>query len=138
MSDMNEFNKGVIAEFRANEGIVGGPFEGAPMMILTHTGAKTGAERVNPLCCTIDNGDVIIIASKGGAPSDPAWFLNLMANPSVTVEYGTDKYAATAVVVADEAERRRLYDAQVAVLPQFSDYEKNTARVIPVVRLVRN
>jgi deazaflavin-dependent oxidoreductase (nitroreductase family) len=138
MSDMNEFNKTIIAEFRANDGVVGGPFEGAPMMILTHTGAKTGLERVNPLCCTIDNGDVIIIASKGGAPTDPAWFTNIVANHNVTVEYGTDKYAATAVVVSDEAERRRLYDAQVAVLPQFAGYEQATDRVIPVVRLVRS
>lgn len=138
MSDMNEFNKAIIAEFRANEGVVGGPFTGAPMMILHHTGAKTGMQRENPLCCTVDNGDVIIIASKGGAPSHPAWFTNIVANPNVTVEYGTEKYAAKAVVVADEAERRRLFDAQAAVLPQFHDYEKATDRVIPVVRLVRS
>jgi deazaflavin-dependent oxidoreductase (nitroreductase family) len=138
MSDMNDFNQGVIAEFRANDGVVGGPFEGLPMMLLTNTGAKSGLERINPLCCTVDGGDVVIIASKGGAPSHPDWYRNIVANPSVTVEFGTEKYAATAQVVSDEAERQRLYDAQVALMPQFGEYAKNTTRVIPVVRLVRN
>jgi deazaflavin-dependent oxidoreductase (nitroreductase family) len=138
MSDMNDFNQGVIAEFRANDGVVGGPFEGLPMMLLTNTGAKSGLERINPLCCTVDDGDVVIIASKGGAPSHPDWYRNIVANPSVTVEFGTEKYAATAQVVADEADRQRLYDAQVALMPQFGEYAKNTTRVIPVVRLVRN
>ena len=137
MTDINAWNRSIIDEFRANAGVVGGPFEGATVTLITHTGAKTGTVRTNPLCCTIDNGDVIIIASKAGAPSHPHWYLNLKANPTCTVELGTEKFEATAVETSG-AERDALYAAQAAVLPQFNDYVVGAGdRVIPVLRLRR-
>ena len=136
MSDPNEFNRGVIAEFRANEGKVGGHFEGAPMMLLTHKGAKSGKEYTTPLVYSRDGDAVVIIASKAGAPDDPQWFRNLVANPDVTVEIGTDRFAARARV-AEGAERDRLYDAQAALMPNFKEYADKTTRRIPVVVLDR-
>lgn len=138
MTDMNAWNQSIVDEFRANSGVVGGPFAGATVTLITHTGAKTGTVRTNPLVCTVDNGDVIIIASKAGAPTHPHWYLNLTANPGCTVELGTDKYEATAVEVQG-AERDRLFAAQAAVMPQFNDYVTSAGdRVIPVLRLTRN
>lgn len=136
MSDPNEFNRGVIAEFRANGGKVGGPFEGAPMILLTHTGAKSGKEYTTPLVYSRDGDAVVIIASKAGAPDDPQWFRNLVANPDVMVEIGTDRFAAKARV-AEGAERDRLYDAQAALMPNFKEYAEKTTRRIPVVVLDR-
>ncbi len=140
MVDFLEFNKGVIDEFRANEGVCGGPFEGAPMVLITMTGAKSGRELCSPLVYSTDGDDVVIIASKGGAPEHPNWYHNLVANPAVTVEVGTDKWEATAQL-AEGDERKRLFDAQAATMPQFAEYEKSageSGRVIPVFRLVRN
>ena len=136
MSDPNEFNRGVIAEFRANAGKVGGPFEGAPMILLTHTGAKSGKEYTTPLVYSRDGDAVVIIASKAGAPDDPQWFRNLVANPDVTVEIGTDRFAARARV-AEGPERDRLYDAQAELMPNFKGYAEKTTRRIPVVVLDR-
>lgn len=136
MSDPNEFNRGVIAEFRANAGKVGGPFEGAPMILLTHTGAKSGKEYTTPLVYSRDGDAVVIIASKAGAPDDPQWFRNLVANPDVTVEIGADRFAARARV-AEGAERDRLYDAQAELMPNFKEYAEKTTRRIPVVVLDR-
>lgn len=135
-ADFNAFNRGVIAEFRANAGKVGGPFEGAPMVLITHTGAKSGKEYTTPLVHSLDGDDVVIIASKGGAPDDPQWFRNLVANPSVTVELGTESYAGVAHV-AEGAERDRLYAAQAALMPNFDEYAAKTTRVIPVVVIRR-
>jgi len=140
MVDFLEFNRGVIEEFRANEGVCSGPFEGSPMILITMTGAKTGRELVSPLVYTTDGGDVVIIASKGGAPEHPNWYHNLVANPTVTVEIGNEKWEATAQVTEGD-ERKRLYDAQAAVLPVFTGYEETATaagREIPVFRLVRN
>jgi deazaflavin-dependent oxidoreductase (nitroreductase family) len=120
--------------------LVGGPFEGAPMILVTMTGAKSGRELCSPLVYSTDGDDVVIIASKGGAPNHPSWYHNLVANPAVTVEIGTESWQATAVV-AEGDERTRLYDAQAAQMPQFSEYEKSATeagRVIPVFRLVRD
>jgi deazaflavin-dependent oxidoreductase (nitroreductase family) len=136
MTDMNEFNQGVIAEFRANEGRVGGPFEGAPMVLVSHTGAKSGVVRTTPLVCTKDGDDLVIIASKGGAPDNPAWYHNMVVNPAVTVETGTEQYEATAVEATGD-ERQRLFDAQAALMPGFNEYASKTTRTIPVIRLVR-
>ncbi len=136
MSIPNSFNEGVIAEFRANEGKVGGPFAGAPMMILTTTGAKSGQARVSPLVYTTDGDRFVIIASKAGAPTNPDWFRNLVANPEVTVEVGTEKFQAKATV-AEEPERTRLYDAQATLMPGFAEYQQKTTRQIPVVVLER-
>jgi deazaflavin-dependent oxidoreductase (nitroreductase family) len=138
MTDANDFNQGVIAEFRASGGVVGGNFAGLPMVLVTHTGAKSGVRRTTPLVCSRDGDDVVIIASKGGAPSHPAWYHNMVTNTAVTVELGSDTYEAT-VVQAEGAERQRLFDAQVAIMPFFADYQVKAAdRVIPVLRLVRN
>ena len=140
MVDFLEFNKGVIEEFRTNGGVCGGPFKGMPMILVTMTGAKTGRELCSPLVYSTDGDDVVIIASKGGAPEHPHWYHNLVANPTVTVEIGTEKWEATAHVTEGE-ERKRLFAAQAAQMPQFAEYEQKaaeTGREIPVFRLVRN
>ncbi len=134
--DFVDFNKQVIEEFRANEGKVGGMFEGAPMLLLTTTGAKSGQPRVTPLVYNTDGDRLVIIASKGGAPTNPDWFHNIVANPRPTVEVGTETFAANATV-ADGDERDRLYDAMAAKMPNFAEYQRNTSRRIPVVVLER-
>ena len=134
--DMNDFNTKIIAEFRANGGKVGPPFEGAPMVLLTSTGAKSGKDRVNPLVYSTDGDRLVIIASKGGAPTNPDWYYNVKANPSVTLEVGEETFPATATVVEGD-ERDRLFAAQAELMPGFKDYEKATTRVIPVVVLER-
>lgn len=134
---MNDFNASIIAEFRANGGKVGGPFEGAPMVLLTTTGAKSGLPRVAPLVYYSEGDRRIIFASKAGAPTNPDWFHNIVANPTVTVEIGTETYEATAQVV-EGAERDRIYAAQAAIMPGFAEYQEKTTRVIPIVELVRN
>jgi deazaflavin-dependent oxidoreductase (nitroreductase family) len=136
MGDFNDFNKQVIEEFRANGGKVGGVFEGAPMLLLTTTGARSGQPRVAPLVYTTDGDRYVIIASKGGAPTNPDWYHNIAANPEVTVEVGTEKFQARAEI-AQEPERTRLFDAQAALMPNFREYQKNTSRIIPVVTLTR-
>jgi deazaflavin-dependent oxidoreductase (nitroreductase family) len=130
----HDFNARIIDEFRANEGRVGGPFEGGTLLLLHHVGAKTGAARVNPLMYNRDGDRYVIFASKAGAPTNPAWYHNLLANPRTTIEVGTD----TIDVVASEAtgeERDRLYSTQAEQRPQFAEYQANTDRVIPVVVL---
>ena len=132
---MNDFNRQVIEEFRSNEGRVGGPFEGAPMVLLTTTGAKSGAERTTPLVCLPGDGETVyVFASKAGAPTDPAWYHNLVAHPDVTVERGTERYAATATPVTG-AERDAIYARQAALRPNFAEYQEKTTRTIPVVAL---
>ena len=133
---MSDFNQNVITEFRANGGKVGGPFEGAPMMLLTTTGAKSGQARTSPVVYTKDGDRYVIIASKAGAPTNPDWFHNLVANPEVTLEVGTETFPARATVTSGE-ERTRLYDAQAALMPGFADYAQKTTREIPVVVLER-
>ena len=137
MSDMNDFNEKVIAEFRANSGKVGGRFEGLPMALVTHTGAKSGVVRTTPLVCSFDGDDVVLIASMGGAPNNPAWYHNITTNPTVTVEVGTDSYQASVVETSGD-ERQRLWDAHATIMPFFNDYAAATSRVIPVLRLVRS
>jgi deazaflavin-dependent oxidoreductase (nitroreductase family) len=134
MNDMNAFNANVIDEFRANGGKVSGMFATMPMVLVTHTGAKSGKERTTPLVCSTENGRVVIIASMGGAPISPAWYHNMVANPTVTVELGSDTYQARAVEVTGD-ERQRLFDQQAAIMPQFNDYASKTSRVIPVIVL---
>jgi deazaflavin-dependent oxidoreductase (nitroreductase family) len=136
MTDMLEFNKQIIEEFRANAGKVK-MFAGAPVVLLTTTGAKSGLPRVSPLVALIDGDTPVVFASKGGAPTDPDWYRNLVADPVVTVEYGTETFTATARI-ATGAERNALYERQVAVAPQFGEYAKATTREIPVVVLERN
>ena len=133
---MSDFNQNVITEFRANGGKVGGPFEGAPMMLLTTTGAKSGQARTSPVVYTKDGDRYVIIASKAGAPTNPDWFHNLVANPEVTLEVGTETFPARATVTSGE-ERTRLYDAQAALMPGFAEYSQKTTREMPVVVLER-
>jgi deazaflavin-dependent oxidoreductase (nitroreductase family) len=133
--DANDFNRRIIDEFRANHGKVGEPFEGAPMILLTHRGAKTGTERTTPLVHTTDGDRFVVIASKGGAPTNPAWFHNIKANPRVTVEVGDERFEAEAEIYEDGPERRRLFDQQAEQMPGFKAYEEKTDRVIPVVAL---
>ena len=133
---MSDFNTQVIEEFRANGGKVGGMFEGAPMLLLTTTGAKSGQPRIAPLVYTTDDERIVIIASKGGAPTNPDWYHNIAAHPDVTVEVGTETFPARAEI-APEPERTRLFDAQAAIMPGFRDYQDNTSRVIPVVTISR-
>jgi deazaflavin-dependent oxidoreductase (nitroreductase family) len=132
----NPFNERIIAEFRERGGVVGPPFEGAPMVLLTTTGAKSGKPHTTPLVCLPDGERVYVFASMGGAPRHPAWFHNLVANPEVTVERGTETYRARARVT-EGREHDELYARQAARFPAFAEYRKKTSRVIPVVELVR-
>ena len=132
----NDFNTQIINEFRANAGVVGGPFKGAPMMLLTSKGAKSGKPHTTPLVYLKDGDRVVVFASMGGAPKDPQWYRNVAANPDVTVEVGTDKYEAKAIVTKG-AERDELFAKQVALIPTFGEYQRKTTRVIPVVVLER-
>lgn len=135
--DFHAMNAKVIAEFRANGGRCGPPFEGTPIVLVTMKGARSGRELTSPLAYTTDGDDVVVIASMGGAPNNPNWYHNLVANPDVTLEVGTDTYEATAQLTEGE-ERERLYAAQAAKMPVFNTYaEKATPRVIPVFRFVR-
>ena len=137
MSDHLQFNRDLIAEYRANDGKTSGPFAGAPLLLLTTTGRKTGEPRTSPVVHTVDGDDLVVIASKAGADDHPAWYLNLVANPTVTVELGAETFEATAVVTEGE-ERDRLYAAQAAQMDTFNDYAAKTSRTIPVVRLKRS
>lgn len=130
-----DFNAQIIDEFHANQGRVGGMFEGMPLLLLHHTGAKSGNSRINPLAYQSDGGRYVIFASKAGAPSNPDWYHNLKAQPNVKIEVGTD----TIDVLASEAagaERERLFRTQAERIPQFAEYEKTAGeRVIPVIVL---
>jgi deazaflavin-dependent oxidoreductase (nitroreductase family) len=131
--DMSEFNQGVIEEFRANGGVVGGPFEGASLILVHHTGAKSGTERVTPLVYqALGDDGWAVFASKAGAPENPAWFHNLVANPDTTIEVGAETVDVIAAV-ADPDVRDPIWERQKALAPQFAEYEAKTDRVIPVV-----
>lgn len=132
----NDWNQTIIAEFRANSGKVGGQFEGAPLLLLTTTGAKTGRRLTSPVMYNTDGDRLLIFASKAGAPTNPAWYHNLVANPKVTLEVGTETFDATATVVRGE-ERDRLFARQAAQYPRFAEYQANTTRTIPVIALER-
>ena len=135
MADGDDFNGKVIEEFRANSGKVGGYFEGAPLLLLHHNGAKTGAERVNPLVYQQVGGSYAIFASAGGQPRDPQWFRNLVAHPEVTIEVGASTVKARARV-AEGSERDSIWTTQKERMANFAEYEKSAApRVIPVIVL---
>jgi deazaflavin-dependent oxidoreductase (nitroreductase family) len=133
MSSPADFNAQVIAEFRANEGVVG-MLEGMPVLLLHHTGAKSGTDRVNPLAYMQDGGRYVIFASKAGAPTNPDWYYNLKAHPDVKIEVGTDTIDVTASEATGE-ERERLFNTQAENMPQFAEYAQKTDRVIPVIIL---
>jgi deazaflavin-dependent oxidoreductase (nitroreductase family) len=135
-TDYNEFNRQLIEEFRANGGKVSGMFAGAPLLLLTTTGAKSGQPRVAPLAYTTDSGRLVVIASKGGAPTHPDWFHNMRSNPEVTVEVGTETFPARATIPTG-AERQRLFDQMAAQMPNFAEYQRNTTRKLPVIVIER-
>jgi deazaflavin-dependent oxidoreductase (nitroreductase family) len=133
---MSDWNAKIIDESRANGGKVGGPFEGAPVLLLHTRGAKSGRERVNPVVYQTVGDALAVFASKGGAPTNPDWFHNLKANPAVKVEVGTDTIDARARVLEDD-ERAPIWEKQKQLMPGFAEYEQKTSRQIPVVLLER-
>lgn len=134
--DFNSFNSKIIEEFRSSGGKVGGPFEGADLLLLHHTGARSGTRRVSPLAYQLVGSGYAIFASKAGAADNPAWYHNLLANPETTIEVGTRKIQVKARV-AEPAERDVIYERQKERFPQFAEYEVKAAdhRKIPVVVL---
>jgi deazaflavin-dependent oxidoreductase (nitroreductase family) len=134
---VNDWNTAIITEFRANQGRVGGNFEGAPVLLLHTTGKRSGKERVNPMMYLDEDGRIYVFASKAGHHAHPDWYHNLVANSRVTVELGTDTFEATATPVERE-ERDRIYAVQASRYPGFAEYQQKTTRVIPVVELVRD
>ena len=133
-NERNDRNQKIIDEFRTNDGKVGGYFEGKTLLLLHTTGAKSGQERINPVACTRDRERYVVIASKGGAPTHPDWYYNILAHPRLTVEVGTETFEVQATV-AEEPERTRLYNKMVDMMPGFDDYRRKTERVIPVIVL---
>jgi deazaflavin-dependent oxidoreductase (nitroreductase family) len=136
-SSFNDYNRQMIDSYRAKGGkLTGGPFNDRTLLLLTTTGAKSGREHTTPVAYTRDGDHLVIIASKGGAPTHPAWYHNLVANPEVTVEVGAERFAARAMVT-EGAERDRLFNQMAAKMPGFADYQRNTTRQIPVIVLER-
>jgi deazaflavin-dependent oxidoreductase (nitroreductase family) len=133
---MSDWNAKVIEEFRANEGRVGGQFDGMPMILIHHIGAKSGIERVNPLAYVADGDRLVIIASKGGAPTNPDWYHNVKAHPRLTVEVGTETFAVDAVELTGD-EREAVWATVVARMPGFADYQRKATRLIPLLALTR-
>jgi deazaflavin-dependent oxidoreductase (nitroreductase family) len=131
------FTNALVADLRANGGkATSGPFLGRNLLLLTTIGARSGESRLAPLAYSRDGDRIVIVASKGGAPTNPAWYLNLLANPVVTVELGGETFQARATV-AEGGERDRLYAAHAAEHPAFKDYQHKTTRRIPVIWLDR-
>lgn len=133
---LDDFNRNVVAEFRANGGKVGGPFEGGTLLLLHTTGAKSGAPRLSPLAYMEIDGKMMIIGSYAGAPKDPAWVHNLRVNPRARIEVGTDAYDVTARELPDD-ERDATYPKVIERAPVFAEYQANTTRSIPLFELVR-
>jgi deazaflavin-dependent oxidoreductase (nitroreductase family) len=133
---VSDWNQKVIEEFRANAGKVGGYFEGAPMILVHHVGARSGTERVTPLVYLPDGEDMVIAATKGGAPANPDWYHNLKAHPRIQVEVGTETFPVEATETTGE-ERDRLWRRLVEMRPGFADYETKTTRIFPMFRLTR-
>ena len=135
---MSDFNTNLIDQIRATKGhLIEGPFAGRPVLVLTTTGAKSGVKRETPLVYTRDGDDIVIVASKGGAPSHPAWYHNIVANPRVVIEVDGARIEADARITEGD-ERRRIYDQHAEIHPGFTEYEAKTGgRVIPVIVLRR-
>jgi deazaflavin-dependent oxidoreductase (nitroreductase family) len=134
--DMQSFNDQIIEEFRSNEGRVGGTFRTSKMLLLHSRGAKSGEVRIHPMVFMADGDRYVVFASKGGGPTNPAWYHNLVAHPEATIEVGTEEIAVVARVATGQ-ERTRIWSAQKAAFPAFADYEARTTREIPVVVLER-
>jgi deazaflavin-dependent oxidoreductase (nitroreductase family) len=133
---MNDWNNKIIEEFHANGGKVGGPFERSTLLLLTTTGAKSGKQRTTPLAYLSDGDRYVIFASKAGQPTNPDWYHNLVAHPTVTIEVDTETFEARAKEITGE-ERDRLYAKQVERAPAFGEYQTKTTRLIPVIALER-
>jgi deazaflavin-dependent oxidoreductase (nitroreductase family) len=133
---VSDWNKGIIEEFRTNKGKVGGYFEHTDLLLLHTKGAKSGLDRVNPVGYFIDDNRYVVIASKSGADTNPDWYRNLLANPEVSVEVGTEQFSAIAIV-ASEPERTSLYEKMEKIYPGFTEYKHKSSRVIPVITLIR-
>ena len=136
MSTPSDRNNAIIEEFRANAGKVGGHFAGKTLLLLHTVGANSSRERVNPVAYVLDGDCFAIVASKGGAPTNPGWYHKLLANPHLTVEVGVEQFPVVASA-APEPERARLYDKMIAMLPVFAEYRSRSSRVIPVIILKR-
>ncbi len=134
MPDVNDWNRRMIEEFRANKGKVGGMWEGRPLLLLTTTGAKSGQHRTNPVVYMREGDRLYIFASKGGAPTHPHWYHNLLAQPNVTVELGDEKFNAIAKPATGEM-RDQIYSKWTGLYPQFREYQEKTNRKIPVIEL---
>lgn len=132
----NDYNQQVIAEFRANGGVVGGRFTGTPLLLLTTTGAKSGQPRISPLSYFMVGEQMVVFAAAAGAPHSPAWYHNLVAHPAVTLEVGTETFPAQAII-AEGQERERLVNHVTAQNPWVAEFQHKTTRVIPVVVLER-
>jgi deazaflavin-dependent oxidoreductase (nitroreductase family) len=135
-SNASPFNRQVIAEFRVNGGVVGGPLAGLPLLLLTTTGARSGVARTTPAVYLADGDRLVVFASNGGSPTAPWWFHNISRDPEVVVEVGAERYAARAELV-DEREHDELWTRQTAVDPNFAHFRGRTSRTIPVVALHR-
>jgi deazaflavin-dependent oxidoreductase (nitroreductase family) len=136
MADTTDFNTQIIEEFRANQGVVGGPFEGMPLLLLTTVGAKSGKARVVPVACREEGDRLYVFASKAGAPTNPDWYHNLVAEPEVTVEFGAETFDGLATVLTG-SERDRVWSVQAEQYPGFAEYQASTDRAIPVVAIDR-
>jgi deazaflavin-dependent oxidoreductase (nitroreductase family) len=134
MSEVNDRNKRIMDEFRSNQGRVGGRFEGKTLLLLHTRGARSRQERINPVAYVQDENRFVVIASKGGAETNPDWYYNVLANPNVSMEVGIQTIQAHARI-AEEPERSRLYDKMVDLMPAFDDYRHKTTRNIPVIVL---
>jgi len=129
---MSDWNAGVIQEFRKNRGKVGGNFEGAPLLLINHTGARTRKIRINPVMYLKDGNRYLVFASKGGADTHPDWYHNLKAHPDVKIEVGTETIDVHAEEITG-TERDRLYKKQASLYPQFAQYQQKTKRIIPII-----
>lgn len=136
MDNVNDWNKAIIEEFRANGGKVGGQFADMSLLLLHTTGAKSKLPRTNPLAYLADGERFVVMASKAGAPTNPDWYHNIVANPEVSVEIGTEQFQARTTIAA-EPERTRLYEKMVTANPGFAEYQRQTTRIIPAIVLTR-
>ncbi len=135
MSDSNDWNTGVIAEFRKNHGKVGGYFKGASLLILHHTGARSGKARLNPMMYLKGGDRYLVFASKGGVDTNPDWYYNIKAHPDVQIEVGDETIDVHAEEITGP-ERDELYERQASIYPTFAQYQAKTKRIIPVIALV--
>jgi deazaflavin-dependent oxidoreductase (nitroreductase family) len=133
---LDDFNRGIVEEFRANGGKVGGPFEGGNLLLLHTTGAKSGQPRLSPLAYLAIDGKIFIVGSYAGAPKHPAWVHNLRANPKARIEIGIDAYDVDVREVPDD-ERDALYPKVIEIAPVFAEYQAKTTRAIPLFELIR-